>query len=295
MTRSIRKRRRQDGRRRKTEIREVLAARPAPLRAAAAVAACALLAFGLWRWALESPRFALRRISIQGLERAQEAELLRLSGLQVGQNLFALDLSQATRQMAVHPWVRTVRASRRFPSGVEVRVQEHVPLAVLSMGDLYLADAEGAPFKRLQPSDEVDLPLVTGVDRDRYLEDRPRWERRIQQALEVLQLYQARFPGPLYRLAEVRLSPLGLSLVTGPDGAEVHLGGADFAEKLERLQLVRRALANRALWAEAVHLDDRRRPSRVAVRARPSSAPNWGPDSERSEAPRPSPERGKAR
>src|SRR2546423_1098690 len=80
----------------------------------------------------------------------------------------------------------------------------------------------------------VDLPLITGVDRDQYLQDRARWEARIRQALELAPLYQARFPGPAYRLSELRLSPLGLSLVDGPDGEEVHLGENDFAEKLDR-------------------------------------------------------------
>ncbi|HVE83452.1 MAG TPA: FtsQ-type POTRA domain-containing protein [Myxococcales bacterium] len=300
MSRSVKRRRRQDAGGRSGGIREALAAhRPALLRAGgavAAVAACALLGVSGWRWAEASPRFTAQRISFRGLHRAPEAELLKLSGLSLGQNLLHMDLGAATRQMAAHPWVKQVTARRRFPSAVEVEVTEHVPVAALSMGDLYAVDAEGAPFKRLQPGDAVDLPLLTGVDREQYLQDRARWERRLQQALELLQLYQARFPGPGYRLSEVRLSPLGLSVVDGPDGEEVHFGDLDFAEKLDRLQLVRRALAQRALVAEVIRLDDRRRPSRVAVRAAASSsAPGWGPPSERSAAPRPSPEKGKAR
>jgi len=300
MSRTAQRRRRQDGRR-TGEIRGALAAHgPALLRAGGAAAALALCAFLLllgWGWAARSPRFTVQRIAFHGLQRASEAELLRLSGLSAGQRLLQLDLGAAARAMAGHPWVKEVRARRRFPSTVEVQVREHVPAAVLSMGDLYAVDAQGAPFKRLQPGDALDLPVITGVDRDLYLQDRERWEQRIRQALELSQQYQARFPGPLYRLSELRLSPLGLSLVDGPDGEEVHLGDpdSDLAEKLDRLQLVRRALAQRALVAETIRLDDRRRPARVAVRASPSSAPSWGPPSERSGAPRPSPEKGKAR
>lgn len=293
-----RRRRRQDGRR-TGEIRDALAAhRPALLRASGAAAALALCAFFVflgWSWASRSPRLTVQRIAFRGLQRASEAELLRLSGLAAGQNLLQADLGAATRAMAGHAWVKQVQARRRFPSTVEVQVREHVPVAVLSMGDLYAVDAEGAPFKRLQPGDAVDLPLITGVDRDQYLQDRERWEKRVRQALDLSQLYQARFPGPLYRLSELRLSPLGLSVVDGPDGEEVHLGDSDFAEKLDRLQLVRRALAQRALVAEAIRLDDRRRPVRVAVRASQSSAASWGTSSERSVAPRPSPEKAKAR
>ena len=36
-------------------------------------------------------------------------------------------------------------------------------MALVSLGDLYVVDAEGAPFKRCSREDAVDLPLVTGV------------------------------------------------------------------------------------------------------------------------------------
>ena len=56
------------------------------------------LTFGLvWggvelrRWALSSPFFLLKETSFSGLERAQPSELLKLSGLTVGQNLWSLD------------------------------------------------------------------------------------------------------------------------------------------------------------------------------------------------------------
>jgi cell division protein FtsQ len=143
MSRTTKRRRQQDGRR-TGEIREALAAHgPALLRtcgAVAAMAACALLAFWGWGWAVQSPRFAIRSISVRGLHRATEAELLRLSGLAPGQNLLQADLGAATRLMASHPWVREVTARRRFPDAVEVEVREHVPSAVLSMGDLYAVD-----------------------------------------------------------------------------------------------------------------------------------------------------------
>lgn len=293
MSRPTHKRRRHDERR-AGEIRDALLKACA---AAVALGTCAFLAVAGWGWAQRSPRFAVQKVTFRGLERASEQELLKLSGLAPGQgqNLLCVDLGAATRAMAGHPWVKEVQARRRFPGGVEVQVKEHVPAAVLSMGELYAVDAEGSPFKKLQAGDAVDLPLLSGVDRDQYLQDRARWEARIRQALELMALYQARFPGPAYRLSEVHLSPLGVSVIDGPDGEEVHLGDSEFAEKLDRLQLVRRALAQRSLVAEVIRLDDRKRPARVAVRASTPSATSWGTATERSGAPRPTPDQGKAR
>jgi cell division protein FtsQ len=144
-------------------------------------------------------------------------------------------------------------------------------------------DQAGQPFKRVQARDALDLPLVSGVDRDAYLSDRPAWEGRIPQALEVAAQYQSRFPGPSVRLSEVRLSAQGLSLFAGPHAEEIHLGEGPVADQLDRLKTVRRALQDRALVAEVIRLDNRVRPGWVAVKALSISAP----PSERSGGARP--------
>jgi cell division protein FtsQ len=257
------------------------------LSALAATGLCAIGFHFAWQVASKSPQLQIRKASFRGLKRASEQELLKLAGLAAGQNLLALDLKAAERAMAAHPWINGVIAKRTFPDALEFEVTERTAQAVLSMGDLYAVDAQGVPFKKVQAQDELDLPLITGVDREGYLQDRPRWEQRIRTALQVAALYQQRFPGPALRLSELHLSPLGLGLVVGPNGEQVQLGDSDFAEKLDRLQLVRRALASRSLVAEVIRLDDRKRPSRVAVRSTPNSAEGWAALTERSAAPRP--------
>lgn len=282
-----RQRRRADRGRRAEAIRDPLTAGRGPVArlggALAAALLCALAAGGLWRWAQRTQTFAVQRVLFQGTSRAPEAELLRLSGLSAGQNLWSLDLAAVERALLAHPWVHSAVVRRRLPRALVVTVVEHVPAGLLAMGDLYVVDLEGQPFKRVQAQDALDLPLLSGVDRDQYLADRPGWERRIRQALETAAEYQARFPGPAVRLSEVRLTAQGLSLFAGPHAEEIRLGDGPAAEPLERLKVIRRGLQDRALVAEVIRLDDRVRPGRAAVKALSISAPR----SERSGAARP--------
>ncbi|MFE8601372.1 FtsQ-type POTRA domain-containing protein [Archangium violaceum] len=228
---------------------------------------CALVWGGieLRRWALSSPTFLLKETTFSGLERAAPGELLKLSGLTVGQNLWALDVETLERAMATHPWVRTVEVRRHFPSSVSVEVSEHVPAALAVLGDLYLVDEDGEPFKRLQPGDKLDLPLVTGMDREGYLSDEAKTRERFHQALEVARAYAATEPGKRARLSEVRVAAEGLVLVLA-DGTEARLGEGDTDAKLQRLSRVREELRARGLSAEVIHLENRARPGWVAVK-----------------------------
>ncbi|MBL8951299.1 MAG: FtsQ-type POTRA domain-containing protein [Myxococcaceae bacterium] len=210
-----------------------------------------------WAWAQVSPQFVVKSVSVSGNARSADAELLKLAGLDVAQNLFQLDTAQLERALGTHPWVKTAKVSRHFPSGLAIAIVEHEPAAVVSLGELYLVDADGLPFKRLQAQDELDLPIVTGLDRDGYTERPLEAHDRIVAALAVLEQWK---PAP----AEVRTSVHGVTVVQ-TDGLEVRLGEGDLAAKLERLARVRRELQSRKLTADVIRLDNRMRPDWVTV------------------------------
>ena len=227
------------------------------------------------QWALTSPTFGLTKTRFSGLSRASRAELLKLSGLTVGQNLFSLDTAALERALAAHPWVRRVEVVRHLPGSLSVEVVEHVPSAIVALGDLYVLDEEGEPFKRLVAADAVDLPLVTGIDRERYMQDGSYARERFKAALEMARAYAATGPGQRERLSELRLEAEGFSLVTTA-GQEIHLGAGDASAKLARLVRVRRELTARGLAAEVIHLDNRARPGWVAIKLSSSGSERTG-------------------
>jgi cell division protein FtsQ len=258
-------------------VKGAVRARGVPaLRLFLALGVAAALGYGGWRtwlWATHAPTFALKTVTFSGVHRARTDDLVRMGGLAKGENLFLLDPLQIERGMAGHPWVRKVSLTRHFPSAVAIRIEEHVPSAIAALGDLYLLDEDGAPFKKVEPSDKVDLPLVTGVDREAYLQDPKAAAKRTREALAAMRAYAAQ-PGAEGELSEVHVEDEGLTLVT-LDGVRIRVGGGELDSSLKRLARVRAERHARGLVADVIHLENRKRPGWVAIKLST-------PDSERS-------------
>lgn len=259
---------------RTTQELKATATRVGPLLAKMFLSIAATAAVGAggwygWQWARTSPVFALKQISVTGNQRASQPELVKLAGLSAGQNLFVLDTGAAERALRAHPWIKQAKVQRRLPSSLEVSVVEHVPVALVGLGELYLLDQSGEPFKRLQAGDGDDLPLVSGVTREEYAAQPQETAERFLRAIEAAGIYAASATGRQLALSEVRLAGQELSLVLA-DGAEVRLGAGDPAEAIGRLSRVRAELSRRGLVARTVHLDNRVRRGWVAVSAEPA-------------------------
>ncbi|HMK74026.1 MAG TPA: FtsQ-type POTRA domain-containing protein, partial [Myxococcaceae bacterium] len=239
-----------------------LAHGPRMLLAAVGLAA---LGLGLLRadvWARHSPRFALRSIQISGAQRSSEAELLALGGIQRGMNLWSLDADEAARGMAGHPWVRSVSVRRALPDSLEIRVEEHQAAALAVLGQLYVVDAEGVPFKRVAGTDALDLPLITGIGREEAARSPDESAARLRVALQLIAAWDRAVQRPA--LSEVHLEEAGYRLVDA-DGQVVALAAGLPDAALARLIRVRAELRQRGLSASTIHLENRVRPEWVAV------------------------------
>jgi cell division protein FtsQ len=217
-----------------------------------------------WKWATTTRTFALAEVQVSGHEQATDVELVRLGGVLLGQNLVAMDVKAMERAISSHPWVRSVKVTRHLPSRLTIEVEEHRAVAMLSLGDLYLVNEESVPFKRIKPGDSIDLPLVNGIDREAFAEKREEGLQSLRDAVALIEAYAAEPTASELPLSEINLHPEGVTAVT-TTGQEIEFGEGDVAAKLGRLARVRKELHARSLVAEVIRLDNRARPSWVAV------------------------------
>jgi cell division protein FtsQ len=137
------------------------------------------------------------------------------------------------------------------------------------MGELWIATAEGEPFKRVELGDPVDLPLVTGLGPDALADDRAGAMRTISRAIDLAAEYEHGALARRLPLQEVHVAADGgFALVVGKNAMELVLGPAPFRRKLDQATRVVAELEGRGAKADAIMLDNDARPERVVVRMR---------------------------
>jgi cell division protein FtsQ len=233
----------------------------------AAVAAVALAAALLWHLAVSGDLLRIHEIRFEGLSLATAEELLELSQVQRGDHLLLCDTAIVEAALRRHPWIAAVEVRRALPRALVVRVAERRAAAIVELGGLYLVDAKGEVFKRAVPGDGLDLPVITGIGREAWVERREEVEPQLAAALALLSRWAERGLDRRAPVSEIHIDPeYGTTLWAGDEGLEVRLGQGELDDKLDRLERVLAAVAADGQRAEVLHLDNRRRPDWVAVR-----------------------------
>lgn len=235
---------------------------------AAAIAVLAGIGWAGFRLAVQGDLLRIHELRFEGLSRATPQELLELSPVQRGDHLLAADPAAVELALRRDPWVASVDVRRAlFPAALVVKVTERRAAALVDLGGLYLVDGDGEVFKRAAPGDGLDLPVITGVTRDEWVDRRAEVEPLLRAALALLDRWAERGLDRSEPVSEIHISSqYGTTVFAGADGLEVRLGNGSIPEKLARLERVLAAVAAEGRRAEVLHLENRRRPDWVAVR-----------------------------
>ena len=216
----------------------------------------ALVAWGGWSMVQRSSYFNIRTVEVGETLHLDRARIAALVGLEGPVNLFRFDARGAEEALVAHPWVATARVEKRMPDRIEIHLSERVPAAVVSIGGLYVVDADGAPFVRATAAEAADLPLVTGLTREGF-EGQPAESRaRVREALALGRLYERSPMATARPLSNVHVGDGGrLELMLGK--TRVVVGQGDLQRKLERLERIYETLAQRSVDATYILLDDK--------------------------------------
>lgn len=128
----------------------ILAAATAALLAAAAI------------WLARLPHFRLSEVTLrQPLIELRRPEIERALGAFLQGNFFSADIQGLRQALEALPWVRRAEVQRRWPSGLEINLEEHRPAALWGDSDGQLLNSEGEIFTAT-PSQELALPRLAG-------------------------------------------------------------------------------------------------------------------------------------
>lgn len=237
---------------------------------AVVLGAAGAVAFGAYRYALQTPRFALRVVEVEGNRRLTEENVLERAGVARGQNLFRIDLAEAERGLLGDPWIAAARVRRTLPSTLRVEVEERDAVALAAAGErLYLLARDGTPFKEVTDGDPYDLPVVTGIAAEALARDRARELGRVAVALELLRHWEQLPAARVHAAQEIHLGEDGtVTFTVGRAGTALALGKGPWRRKLIMGARILGSLSAKGQTAGMVFLDNEAHPERVVVRLR---------------------------
>jgi len=128
-----------------------------------AVGVAALFGHEAHRWCLQAPLFRLKKVSVQGNRLLSETLVLDMSGIQIGCNIFLINVATVKRRLEEHYLVRRADVGRRLPSSLVISIEERNPTALLE-NDRGTLDDDGVLLPPLPSELRSDLPLLSGIE-----------------------------------------------------------------------------------------------------------------------------------
>jgi len=208
-----------------------------------AVVLCCLFIYA-YGYLLSTPYFEIKEISVRGLKELTEQDVLTQAAMTPRQNLLSVNVDALAGRISANPWVKNIHVGRELPNRIVLAIKERNPVALVKQSNgLYLMDNEGNVFKKLDKNDEVDLPVLTGVD---FKE-----KEKSKLLLSTLNLLQTMAASNRYSylgaISEVNVNDIvGVSLLTDT-GLYLKLGTDNYEKKLNKLSAVMADMEKRGM------------------------------------------------
>lgn len=193
----------------------------------------------------KNPCYNIHRICINSDSVFSDQEVLKLTGLQLGDNIFTVNLETVRQKLLSVDQIGTVVLRRIVPDTLQIVIHVRAPVAWLAsesgtgtvdVHNAFLLEASGTFYKPIHvPNRYLSLPIICGVNQKRLAAGDLLATEDLHQALELLRLASARHHPPIFiRLLD--LSPGYCIRVLSASNTSITFSTKNFEEQLNRLQ-----------------------------------------------------------
>lgn len=225
----------------------------------------------------QSDYFSTQKISVIGCERLDQQEVIDHAKLELGLNIFSVNLTTTRKRLLAHPWIAEADVSREIPEGIYIRIREHEPLAIIDMGRKFLLNRKGEIFKEWHQVDPASLPFVYGLSfSDLNVGSRP-VNRPFKAVMSVLKLgLQSNSIMANRNIKSIHVDKdIGLTVYADNRLGALKLGYGNYGDKYKRLEEVLSYLEKKQQISTMKSID-LNNPERVVVNLNMDKSPAVG-------------------
>jgi cell division protein FtsQ len=172
------------------------------------------------RYVRTAPRFEVKQLSVAGTERLPEGQVVAQASIEMGANIFSVNMDEVRERVERLHWVRHALVQRVLPDQIVIKVFEREPIGSARIsGEIYYFDEE-AVLLQSDAGVSENFPIVDGL-RLRNTEQNLRKVALYRRIMDDLQ-GQTEF-------SEIHINDAGeVSVVSVTDPQTVLLGTGDF-------------------------------------------------------------------
>ncbi len=166
-----------------------------------------------------SPRFEVQKLSVAGLKRVEENQVLSQARFGLGMNVFKVGLDEIRERVEELQWVQHAVVERILPDQIIIKIVEREPVGLARIrGEVYQFDGE-ARILDPDPASRSSFPILDGLQDGNHKGNL----KKVETYRKVLEdLGQT-------SLSEIHINDAGeVTVVSASDPLMVNLGTADF-------------------------------------------------------------------
>ncbi|SHE38545.1 Cell division protein FtsQ [Caldanaerobius fijiensis DSM 17918] len=204
---------------------------------------------------LGSDYFKIKEIRVEGNKRVPTGEIIKLSGVKVGDLIFQVDKKDIIRRLKSIRYVKNAVVKLKMPDKMILHIVERIPVGLVPYyGSFLKIDDEGVVLEVTKNNDNK-LPVLYGVKlKETSLEQKVKPENSVifKQALQVLKSLDEMHMTNL--INEVEINGSTIVMKARPD-IEVKVGQADdLYYKLNFLKVILNDLQNKGYKSGTIDL-----------------------------------------
>jgi cell division septal protein FtsQ len=203
---------------------------------------------GTYIFMSHSPRFNLTCIGIEGNHKVSEEEILEKAKMELGSNIFRMDLGRIEDCIREDERIKDVWVKRKLPNRVLIEVEEKKPALWINLPDGLYGLSEDQEMIPLEEEDfDRDLPVVSGLTslsvsgkQNQSLRFYKRWPNmKAKFVLDFCNTVLEEDSSFSEIISEISLcDETNLILYLIPRGTEVNMGKGGLKKKLKRLKAI---------------------------------------------------------
>ncbi len=207
-------------------------------RTLAMVGVAGLLAFFMvyaYNFAMCADYFQLKNTIVKNCSKVSKERIIECAGISPSINILTVNTGKIEREIEKEPWIEHVSVGREFPDRLVIEVVEREAAALLQKEkDLYIVDRNGEAFKKFEPGDNTDIPVLTGFCRDGTIRD-----DLLKKTFEFLDYLSEKDNFPrAWNISEIYVDDVYEFSVVTDNRLFLNLGFGDYDKKLKRLKRV---------------------------------------------------------